>query len=123
MKKLLLFLAFFSFQFVNAQSNDDKEYSPAFPGGIDSMYAFVEKNMKYPVLAKDSINEVKVMLRFAIMTDGKVDKIEVLSKTPKPFNDEAVRVFQLMPKWIPGMQNGRPVPIYFTIPIVFNYNK
>jgi protein TonB len=123
MKKLFLLLAFFSFQFVNAQTNDEKEYSPTFPGGIDSMYAFIEKNIKYPVLAKDSINEVKVMLKFAIMTDGKVDKIEVLSNTPKQFNEEAVRVFQLMPKWIPGMQYGRPVTIYFTIPIVFNYNK
>jgi protein TonB len=119
MKKILLLLALFYFQFVNAQTIDKKEYTPTFPGGIDSMYAFIERNTNYSSLSKDSINEVKVMLRFAVMADGSIDKCKILSKTPKEFNEEALRVVKLMPKWEPGVMNGRPVSFYFTLPIVF----
>ncbi|MEI8280517.1 MAG: energy transducer TonB [Bacteroidota bacterium] len=33
--------------------------------------------------------------------------------------DEAKRVVSKMPKWKPGKQNGRPVKVYFTLPISF----
>ncbi len=122
MKKLLLFLTLFSFQFANAQTINEKEFTPVFPGGIDSMYAFIEKNTNYPSLVQDSLNEIKVMVRFAIMKDGSVDKCKVLSKTPKEFNDEALRVLKLMPKWEPGKMNGRSVVFYFTLPILFKRN-
>lgn len=119
MKNLLLLLFFFSFQFVNAQTTYKKEYTPTFPGGIDSMYAFIDRNTNYPSQTKDSLNEIKVLIRFAIMADGSIDKCKILSKTPKEFNEEALRVVKLMPKWEPGIMNGRPVSFYFTLPIVF----
>jgi TonB family protein len=123
MKKLLLLLAFFSFQFVKAQNNDSiyvqVQVSPEYPGGENVMYEFISRNVNYPVREKENGITGKVIVRFAIMTDGSTDHIEILSKTPEPFNQEVVRVIKAMPKWKPGMQDGRAVPVYFTLPVSF----
>ncbi len=90
MKKLLLLLAFFSFQFVKAQNNDSiyvqVQVSPEYPGGENVMYEFISRNVNYPVREKENGITGKVIARFAIMTDGRTDHIEILSKTPEPFN-------------------------------------
>ena len=123
MKKLLLLLAFFSFQFVKAQNNDSiyvqVQVSPEYPGGENVMYEFISRNVNYPVREKENGITGKVIVRFAIMTDGSTDHIEILSKTPDPFNQEVIRVIKAMPKWKPGMQDGRAVPVYFTLPVSF----
>ncbi len=124
MKKLLLLLAFFSFQFVNGQTNDPTifvqvEVAPEYPGGENAMYEFISRNVNYPIKEKENGISGKVIARFAIMTDGSTDHIEILSKTPEAFNQEVIRVIKAMPKWKPGMQDGRAVPVYFTLPVVF----
>lgn len=125
MKKLLLLFALFSAQFSFAQSQEkeillEAEVNPEFPGGEDALYAFISKNVNYPNKEKENNITGKVIARFAIMQDGSVEKITILSQTPKAFNDEVIRVLKLMPKWKPGMQLGKPVAVYFTIPIMFH---
>ncbi len=125
MKKLLLLFALFLVQFSFAQSQEkeillEAEVNPEFPGGEDAMMAYFSKNINYPTKEKENNITGKVIARFAIMQDGSVDKITILSQTPKAFNDEVIRVLKLMPKWKPGMQLGKPVAVYFTIPIMFH---
>lgn len=123
MKKLLLLLAFFSFYLVNAQTTDpifvQVQVAPEYPGGENAMYEFISKNVNYPAKEKENGITGKVFVRFAIMTDGSINNIEILSKSPEAFNQEVIRVIKLMPKWKPGIQDGRAVPVYFTLPVSF----
>jgi protein TonB len=127
MKKILLLLALFSFQFVQAQTKDtttsmillEAEIMPEFIGGDEAMYDYIGSNLNYPKYARRKKMEAKVLVRFAIMQDGTTDHIEILSKTPEIFNVEVIKLIKSMPKWKPGMQEGKPVPIYYSIPISF----
>jgi len=126
MKKLLLLLAFFSFQFANAQTKDttdmillEAEINPEFVGGDEAMYKFIGNNLIYPDSAIKKKMEAKVLVRFAVLQDGSTNYIEVISKTPEVFNLEVIKVIKSMPKWKPGMQFGKPVAVYFTLPFVF----
>lgn len=126
MKKLLLLLAFFSFQFAYAQTKDttdmillEAEIMPEFVGGDEAMYDYIGSNLNYPKFAKRKKMEAKVLVRFAIMQDGTTDHIEILSKTPEIFNVEVIKVIKSMPKWKPGMQDGKLVPVYYSIPVSF----
>ena len=127
MKKLLLLFALFSAQFSFAQSQEkeillEAEVNPEFPGGEDALYAFISKNVNYPIKEKENNITGKVIARFAIMQDGSVDKITILSQTPKAFNDEVIRVLKLMPKWKPGINNGKEVNVKMLIPINISLN-
>jgi len=123
MKKLLLLLAFFSFQLAKAQTKDSiyvmVQVPPEYPGGENSMYEFISKNVNYPVKEKENGISGRVAVRFAVMQDGSINNIEILTKTPEAFNQEVIRVIKAMPKWKPGMQDGKAVPVYFTLPVSF----
>jgi TonB family protein len=123
MKKLLLLLTLFSFQFVKAQTKDSiyvmVQVAPEFLGGENAMYEFISKNINYPVKEKENGITGRVAVRFAVMQDGSINNIEILTKTPEGFNQEVIRVIKLMPNWKPGMQDGKTVPVYFTLPVSF----
>lgn len=95
------------------------EVAPNFPGGFDSIDIFLSKNLKYPALAKENGIEGRVVLRFVVEKDGTLTNIEILRKVGWGCDDEATRLIKQMPKWIPGKMNGKPVRVYFTLPILF----
>lgn len=125
MKKLFLLLMLCMCHFLNAQTKDSTTYAfaeiaPEYPGGIDAMYQFISKNVNYPAKEKWKGVTAKVVTRFSISKEGDVTNIAILSKTPEAFNQEVIRVMKLMPKWKPGIVNGQPVEVYFTLPVMFN---
>ncbi|MCD6066117.1 MAG: energy transducer TonB [Bacteroidetes bacterium] len=62
----------------------------------------------------------KAFIKFVIDVDGKVKDIRVLKSSGDELLDkEAMRVIEIMPPWTPGKQNGKPVPVYFNLPINF----
>ncbi len=124
MKNFLVFLLLFFSYFIYAQNEPPPilqklEVLPQYPGGEVAMYDFFAKHINYPKLEKEMGIIGKVIVRFAIDTVGKVTNFKVLSNTPKAFNDEVIRVMKLMPNWKPGMQDGKPVTVYFTLPVKF----
>jgi len=52
-----------------------------------------------------------------------VTNVEVIRGLEPMCDKEAIRVVKLMPKWIPGRQNGRNVPVYFTLPVLYKLAK
>jgi len=67
--------------------------------------------------------EGRVIIRFVVSKNGEVGSVEVIRSLDPSCDKEASRVVKMMPKWIPGRQNGRSVPVYYTIPIVFRLQK
>ena len=81
--------------------------------------SYLGKNIRYPEAAKESNIEGRVILKFVVNEDGGVSDITVVKGLEGGCSEEAKRVVAGMPKWKPGKQNGRPVKVYFTLPIVF----
>ena len=99
------------------------EQMPQFRGGEAAMMKFITDNLKYPVIASENNIQGRVFIRFVVNKDGKVSDVQVQRGLDASCDREAVRVVSMMPAWIPGMQNGRAVPVYFTLPILFKLQR
>jgi TonB family protein len=97
------------------------EQMPEFKGGIDSLFAFVSNNLKYPDYEKKKGIEGNVYVRFIVELDGRISTVEVLQTVERyvNFDNEVLRLIQSMPNWKPGKNNGKEVPVYMTLPIRF----
>lgn len=92
------------------------EQNPEFIGGVSKMYQYLATNIRIPANSK---NGGKVFLKFVVEKDGSIGKIELLKGIGNEFDEEATRLISEMPKWNAGKQNGRPVRVYYTLPILF----
>ena len=132
MKKLILLAAVALFCGTSAMAQTDEvddavfvvvEKSPEFPGGDDSLYAFIGRNIKYPEAAKKNKIEGRVFVTFVIEKDGQVSSAKILRDIGSGCGEEALRVVNSMPKWKPGTQRGNPVRVQFNLPIMFQLEK
>lgn len=96
------------------------EKMPEFPGGITELLKFITANLQYPQELKDSTIEGKVIIQFVIKEDGTLEQYKVARGIHPLLDAEAIRVVKLMPKWIPGKQRGKPVPVWYTLPVNFS---
>lgn len=95
------------------------ESMPEFPGGDAARMKFLQENIKYPQLARESGIQGTVYVTFVVETNGKVTDVKVLRGIGGGCDEEAVRVIQSMPRWVPGKQRGKPVRVQFNMPIRF----
>ena len=98
---------------------DFVEQIPEFPGGNKAMTAFLSQNIVYPEYERVNNIQGRVVLKFIVNTDGSVSGIQVLKSISPGINAEAIRVVQLLPKFKPAYHEGKPVRLYFTLPISF----
>jgi periplasmic protein TonB len=95
------------------------EEPPQFPGGESALLRYVAENLRYPEIAAGNGIQGRVYIKFVVNSDGSVDRVEVIKGVDPALDSEAKRVIGLLPKFSPGKQNGVPVPVYFTIPVLF----
>ena len=107
---------------------DDEEFfmvvenMPEFPGGDLGLMKFIQKNVKYPAIAKEYNITGKVYVSFIVDKQGKVTNVKIVRGVDKNLDAEALRVVSLLPKYKPGKQRGKSVRVMFTIPINFTLN-
>ena len=99
------------------------ENAPEFPGGEDSLYAYIARNIKYPEAAKKEKIEGRVFVTFVVEKDGQVSSAKILRDIGGGCGEEAIRVVKSMPKWKPGTQRGNPVRFQFNLPVSFMLGK
>ena len=103
------------------------ETMPEYTGGMDAMKAFIQENLTVPEKYQnmDAKAEYRVFIQFVVEADGSVTEVETVKPDPskKDLNDEAIRVVKAMPKWKPGTQDGKPVRVRYTLPILFKLGK
>ena len=92
---------------------------PEFKGGEKELLHYIDKNLKYPESAIATNIQGKVIVRFLVTKTGTVDSVEVLKSLNPACDKEAVRVIKNLPKFTPGRQEGKIIPVWFTIPITF----
>lgn len=95
------------------------EVMPKFPGGVDALFRYLARSIKYPVIAQEKKEQGKVTLQMVIGKDGKVSDIKIIDSVSPSLAAEAIRVVSTMPKWEPGLQGGQPVAVEYTLPVVF----
>lgn len=95
------------------------EQMPEFDGGIEELYKYLGKNIKYPPMAQENDITGKVIVQFVVGVDGKISNVEVLKGIGFGCDEEAMRVIKNMPPWTPGKQNGKSVPVYYKLPVKF----
>ena len=122
---LLLVIAFFSFQLMNAQEQtsqpqdtiyDFKEVDikPEYPGGMEAFYKFIAKNFKTP--EEEGLNG-KIITTFVIELDGSITDIKVLQDIGYGSGAEVLKVLTMSKKWIPAKLNNIPVRVLYQFPI------
>ena len=95
------------------------EQMPQFPGGFSEMMKYLGNNIQYPSEAHKNGIQGRVAVQVIIDTEGRVTNTRVVKGVDPYLDAEAIRVVSSMPKWNPGMQDGKPVNVKFLIPIMF----
>ena len=96
------------------------EEKPSFQGGDANAFSkWVNQRLVYPEIAKENGVQGRVTLQFTVEKDGRVTNVRVLRGVDPSLDKEAVRVVQSSPKWKPGKQRDRSVPVTYTFPVIF----
>ena len=96
------------------------EEKPSFQGGDANQFSkWVNQRLVYPEIAKENGVQGRVTLQFTVEKDGTVTKVKVLRGVDPSLDKEAVRVVSMSPKWKPGKQRDRAVPVTYTFPVIF----
>ena len=98
---------------------DCVEQMPSFPGGSQKLKEFIEENLRYPKELEETCVQGRVIVRFVVERNGKLSNVKVVKSVHPVLDKEALRIVKLMPRWIPGRQNGITVRVKFYIPIIF----
>ncbi len=119
----LLFLSSVHAQDLTGNDNDSvlvfASEMPEYPGGQDAMMKFLSKNMHYPPQAIKSGISGTCIYTFVVGSNGVLSGFVLDKSIGYGCNEEALRVLKLMPKWIPGKNDGVPAPVKVTLPIKF----
>lgn len=95
------------------------EQQAEFPGGMEALVKFLQKNVKYPAIARRMGVEGSVFVSFVVDKAGAISDIQVVKGISAECDKEAVRVVGMMPPWKPGKQNGKSVKSRFVLPVKF----
>ncbi len=107
----------------NEEVFDFVEQEAQFPRGEDSMIKFIVNNIKYPAEARHYNIQGKVICSFTVKKDGEVVNAKIVRGLEGGCNEQAIKVIQSMPRWVPGKINGQPVNSRCSIPIQFLIEK
>lgn len=97
------------------------EVMPEFPGGQDSLYAFITAHLRYPEWESKHGIEGRVYVAFTIGMDGRVADAHIVHSVQgaRNLDQEVLRVIGLMPSWIPGRNGQKVVASKLVLPINF----
>ena len=98
---------------------DVVDQMPQFPGGDGAMMEYLSRSIMYPEVAADNGIQGRVVCTFVVERDGSISDVRVTKSIDPSLDKEAIRVLEGMPQWKPGMQNGAPVRVKYTVPVTF----
>lgn len=128
MKKIFfLFLLLFFISRIQAQNiipdsivkvYDSVAIKPTYkPGAL----RYLSANIKFPLIARESGFEGKVVVKFYVDIDGSLkDPVIIRNDGCIECANEVLKVIKSFPPWTPGYNDGFPVRTYFTLPVTFS---
>ncbi len=130
LKMLILFSFTFGMFFISGNAMAQTQYNgedvfvaaeemPSLPGGEKSLQESLYKNLRYPATAIEKGVEGKVFVKFIITKDGSIANVSVSRSVDPLLDQEAVRVVRMLPRFQPGKNGGKPVNVWYSLPISF----
>ncbi|MCF6364882.1 MAG: energy transducer TonB [Bacteroidales bacterium] len=95
---------------------------PEYPGGIMALRRWIGSNVNYPAVARENGIQGTVYLRFEVTKTGAVGKVELQKGVDPLLDEEAIKVVKKLARFKPGVQNGRKVNVWFSLPVTFKLN-
>ena len=103
----------------NEELLESVEQMPTYPGGLKALMQFIGNKLIYPDVARNKGEQGRVVARFVVKKDGTIGDVQILSGVSPELDQEAIRVIKSITGFIPGKQNGKPVNVWYTLPISF----
>ena len=127
MKTIFLLLSVFLGVQAFGQEKDSiynsPDVMPEFVGGEQGLLLYIRKTVVYPLVDLQNDKEGIAYVRFVITEEGEITNVRIYEgaegKCTALMAAEGIRAIKAMPKWIPGLVNGIPVKVNFSIPIRF----
>ncbi len=91
-----------------------------YPGGANQWLRFLNKKLQYPDSAVVYEIQGTVIVDFLVSKEGKAGHFRVGVSANKYLDEEALRVMNEMPLWIPAISGGIPTESYKRQPIIFS---
>lgn len=95
------------------------EQMPEFPGGEQKLMEYLSNHIQYPAQAVNAGQQGKVQVKFVVGEDGSISNVITTRGFGFGSEQESIRVVSGMPKWKPGRNNGKPVKVWFQLPVIF----
>ena len=126
--KKISFLLFITLFYITASAQHNKtdsaqrifRYIDQMPEAPYDIQQYVGAHLKYPPKARKENMEGKVVVSFIVTITGRIDSAHVVSSyIGGGLEEEAVRIVESFPKWKPGLLDGKPVNVYYSLPLIF----
>jgi protein TonB len=88
-------------------------------GGLEAFFTYLKQNQKYPAKARKNQVQGKVMVEFMVEKDGSLTNFKVLKKMGSGLDEEAIRLIEKGPAWIPAKYNGEKIRQKMILPVIF----
>ncbi len=97
----------------------EPDIEPKFPGGRAALSLFIQNNVSYPKIAPKARKEGTVYVRFVVDEWGTITNAKVIKGLDESYDQEALNLIDKMPRWVPGKIQGRAVPTYKDLGIMY----
>jgi len=97
------------------------EQMPTFPGGTYSLNTFIFNNLNTNCEGDKNCKEGNVFVKFIVNENGAVSNAQIIKPVSAQFDQEVLRVISTMPNWLPGVQNGVKVKVWYTLKVTIDY--
>ncbi|MDJ1501874.1 energy transducer TonB [Xanthocytophaga agilis] len=99
----------------------DEEAHPK--NGLDAFYKHVRENLKYPEAALSAGVQGRVFVQFVVLANGSIEDIKVIRGIGSGCDEEAIRLVQSSPEWLPAKYHGKAIATEVSLPIRFSTTK
>ena len=89
-------------------------------GGAAGFNQFLTTAIRFPDTDVQKGTQGKVIVTFVVEKDGTLSDVKALRGPDQSIMDATVQAVKQSPPWMPGIQNGRPVRVQYTISFAFN---
>lgn len=104
------------------------EQQPEYPGGTPALSRYLAATIRVPsALSRKNYDTGPVAARFIIDELGYVRDVRIVAKTldkknrgMEKYMANIIEAVEKMPRWQPGQVGGKPVPVFYTLPIEIN---
>lgn len=98
------------------------DIQPEFAGGMKNLYNLLVKKIAYNEDSRKNNNQGRLSLTFVVNYDGSLTDIKILRSIDPFIDKEVIRALKKLPDWNPGIQNGIPVRVQYSMPVNFSLN-